>query len=64
LEIVDAIVRIAKVLGVKTVAEFVETEELLDKVKELGIDYAQGYVISRPEPLLLCPLLSSKDGSY
>jgi diguanylate cyclase (GGDEF)-like protein/PAS domain S-box-containing protein len=56
LEIVNAIVRIAKVLGVKTVAEFVETEELLDKVKELGIDYAQGYVISQPEPLLLCPV--------
>ncbi|MFT7387183.1 MAG: diguanylate cyclase (GGDEF)-like protein/PAS domain S-box-containing protein [Candidatus Endobugula sp.] len=58
LEIVNAIVRIAKVLGVKTVAEFVETEQLLSKVKELGIDYAQGYAISRPEPLLLCPITS------
>jgi diguanylate cyclase (GGDEF)-like protein/PAS domain S-box-containing protein len=51
IEIVSAIVKIAHVLGVKTVAEFVETEELLDKVKALGIDYAQGYVIARPEPL-------------
>ncbi len=51
LEIVRSIVNIAKVLEVKTVAEFVETKELLDKVRELGIDYAQGYYINRPEVL-------------
>ncbi len=49
LEIVSSIVKIAKVLGIKTVAEFVETEEILSKVKELGVDYAQGYVVSYPK---------------
>jgi len=44
-----SIVKIAKVLGIKTVAEFVETEEILSRVKELGVDYAQGYVVSYPE---------------
>jgi diguanylate cyclase (GGDEF)-like protein/PAS domain S-box-containing protein len=51
LEIVSSIVKIAKVLDVKTVAEFVDNEAVLHKVKELGIDYAQGYLLSKPEPL-------------
>lgn len=42
---------IAHTLGIKTIAEYVESEELLDKLRELGTDYAQGYVISRPAPL-------------
>lgn len=51
LEIVSSIVKIAKVLDVKTVAEFVDNKAVLNKVKELGIDYAQGYLLSKPEPL-------------
>mgnify|MGYP000968168435 CR=1 FL=1 len=42
---------VAKVVGVKTVAEFVESEEILSELKSIGIDYAQGYLIHRPEPL-------------
>lgn len=38
-------------MGVKTVAEFVETEEVLGHIKALGIDYAQGYYFSMPQPL-------------
>ena len=34
--------------GVEVAAEYVENEETLRVVKELGIDYAQGYVIGRP----------------
>ncbi|MDP2830150.1 MAG: EAL domain-containing protein [Sulfuricellaceae bacterium] len=48
---VEAIVRVASVMGIKTVAEFVETPELLDKLAVLGVDYAQGYGIHKPEPL-------------
>lgn len=42
------IVNFAKDLGMKTIAEFVENESILQKVKELGIDYSQGYYFSAP----------------
>ena len=41
---------VAKKLGIKTLAEFVENEEVLKVVKDLGIDYAQGYYFGKPEP--------------
>lgn len=47
--IVDAINRIGHVAGLKTVAEFVESEALKQRLAELGVDYAQGYAIHRPE---------------
>jgi PAS domain S-box-containing protein len=46
-----AIDSVAKKLGVKTIAELVEDEETIAKLKEVGIDYAQGFGISRPRPL-------------
>jgi EAL domain-containing protein (putative c-di-GMP-specific phosphodiesterase class I) len=48
---ITAIDNVAKKLGVKTIAELVEDEETIAKLKELGIDYAQGFGISRPRPL-------------
>ncbi len=48
---VEAIARIAHVMGIETVAEFVEEPSLLAKLETLGVDYAQGYGIHRPEPL-------------
>lgn len=48
---VAAIVEMCRGLGIRTVAEYVETEELLAHVCAAGIDYAQGYVISQPQPL-------------
>ncbi|WP_228715212.1 putative bifunctional diguanylate cyclase/phosphodiesterase [Marinobacter salsuginis] len=51
LGIVDACNRIGHAAGLKTVAEFVETDEIRDRLVELGLDYAQGYGISRPKPL-------------
>jgi len=38
-------------LGVRTIAEFVESRETLDKLREIGVDYVQGFGIARPEPL-------------
>ena len=38
-------------VGLRTVAEFVETDETLDKLREIGVDYAQGFGIARPGPL-------------
>jgi EAL domain-containing protein (putative c-di-GMP-specific phosphodiesterase class I) len=48
---VEAIGRVAQVLGVETIAEFVESEETLNALSRLGIDYAQGFAIHRPEPI-------------
>jgi EAL domain-containing protein (putative c-di-GMP-specific phosphodiesterase class I) len=51
LAMVKSINDIGHVLGKRTVAEFVETPAILDKLSEIGVDYAQGYGISRPRPL-------------
>jgi diguanylate cyclase (GGDEF)-like protein len=48
---VCAIVELAKGMGIETVAEYVETEEIAQAVKLLGVDYAQGYAYGKPEPL-------------
>ena len=48
---VEAINRIGQVMGIQTVAEFVEDDAILAKLKELGVDYAQGYGIHIPESL-------------
>jgi diguanylate cyclase (GGDEF)-like protein len=49
--IVDAIVRIGRVMGLKTVAECVESESVLEVLRKLGVDYAQGHHLHRPERL-------------
>ena len=51
--IVRAIASLAKTLDIKTVAEFVENEDIMNKIRECGIDYAQGYFIGKPEKNLL-----------
>jgi len=47
--VVSTIIDFAKKIGVKTIAEFVENESILNKVKEMGIDYSQGYHFSAPQ---------------
>ncbi len=49
--VAKTIINFSKELGVKTVAEYVSSEAIFDKVKELGIDYAQGYYIGKPSPI-------------
>lgn len=44
---------LASELGLKVIAEFVETPEILTLLGEMGIDYAQGYHVGRPRPQLL-----------
>jgi diguanylate cyclase (GGDEF)-like protein len=48
---VRAIVELAKGLGIPTVAEYVENDLIAREVKSLGVDYAQGFGIGKPEPL-------------
>ena len=38
-------------MGLKSIAEFVETAAALDLLREIGVDYAQGYHVARPMPL-------------
>lgn len=52
LAIVTSIVALAKVLGIKTVAEQVESEGAYRAAALLGVDYAQGYHTGRPSPSL------------
>lgn len=47
--IVESVNRIGHVAGLKTIAEFAESEEILHRINEVGIDFAQGYGIHRPE---------------
>ncbi|EGU37344.1 sensory box/GGDEF family protein [Vibrio ichthyoenteri ATCC 700023] len=42
---------LAKQMGKRTVAEFVENNQIIDLLIELGVDYAQGYAIGKPKPL-------------
>ncbi|MEL6929925.1 MAG: EAL domain-containing protein, partial [Cyanobacteria bacterium J06600_6] len=42
---------ISKMMGIKTIAEFVEDELVLKNLQDIGIDYAQGYGIEQPQPL-------------
>ena len=45
---VESIHNISKIMGIRTTAEYVENEEILNCIKSIGIDYAQGYHISKP----------------
>jgi diguanylate cyclase (GGDEF)-like protein/PAS domain S-box-containing protein len=60
--LVASIHEIADVMGLRTIAEFVEDEETLDAVRRLGIDYAQGFLLARPEPLPVSAASSRADG--
>ena len=54
--IVEAVNRIGHILGLKTVAEYVEDEESLERLRAIGVDYAQGYFIAKPSALLEAPV--------
>jgi len=53
LALTAAINQIGHVMGLKTIAEFVENEAILQKITEIGVDYAQGYGIAEPRPFVL-----------
>jgi EAL domain-containing protein (putative c-di-GMP-specific phosphodiesterase class I) len=50
-ELVKSINDIGHVMGKKTIAEFVENDATLDALREIGVDYAQGFSIAMPKPI-------------
>lgn len=54
-EMVTAINRLGHVMDKKTIAEFVENDEILNMLNDIGVDYAQGYGISQPKPIEMFP---------
>jgi diguanylate cyclase (GGDEF)-like protein/PAS domain S-box-containing protein len=51
LAMVQSINHIGQTMNIKTIAEFVENEDILLALRKLNVDYAQGYHIGKPEPL-------------
>jgi diguanylate cyclase (GGDEF)-like protein/PAS domain S-box-containing protein len=48
---VEAINQLGHVIGIQTIAEFVESDAILERLRTLGVDYAQGFGIGRPMPI-------------
>lgn len=48
---VESIHRVGHLMGLKTVAEFVENDLIAEKLRKIGIDYGQGYGLNKPAPL-------------
>ncbi|MEQ8938783.1 MAG: EAL domain-containing protein, partial [Gammaproteobacteria bacterium] len=42
---------IGEIMGMATIAEFVENDEILRLLQEIGVDYVQGYGIAKPRPI-------------
>lgn len=54
---VKSINEVGHVMGIKTIAEYAASDAIIDCLREIGVDNAQGYAIARP-----VPLSSFKDG--
>ena len=48
---VEAVHHIGHIMGLKTIAEWVESQAILSKLKQIGVDYGQGYALGYPRPL-------------
>jgi diguanylate cyclase (GGDEF)-like protein/PAS domain S-box-containing protein len=48
---VRCFIEVARVRGLQTVAEFVDSESVLQRLRQMGVDWAQGYLLHRPAPL-------------
>jgi len=48
---VEAVHHIGHIMGLKTIAEWVESQAILLKLRQIGVDYGQGYALGHPRPL-------------
>ncbi|MCG8363022.1 MAG: EAL domain-containing protein [Pseudanabaenales cyanobacterium] len=51
--VVEAVNHMGHGMGLETIAEYVANATILEKVKSLGVDYAQGYEVAEPKPWIL-----------
>ncbi len=58
---VEAIHRIGQLLGLQTIAEYVESEAILARVAAIGVDLVQGFALGRPQPVL--ELMAAEDAA-
>lgn len=56
----ETINRVGHIMGLKTIAEFAETEAVIGELRAMGVDFAQGYGVQKPQPL---PVAESVVGS-
>jgi EAL domain-containing protein (putative c-di-GMP-specific phosphodiesterase class I) len=49
---VESINRIGHLMGLQTIAEYVESDQILEQLIDMGVDYAQGFGIVKPSPLV------------
>ena len=49
--VVESINQIAHLMGLQTIAEYVENDLIKDDLSTIGVDYVQGFAVARPEPL-------------
>jgi EAL domain-containing protein (putative c-di-GMP-specific phosphodiesterase class I) len=47
----ETINRVGHIMGLKTVGEFAESDHVIGELRLLGVDFAQGYGVQRPQPL-------------
>jgi diguanylate cyclase (GGDEF)-like protein/PAS domain S-box-containing protein len=54
---VRCFIDVARAMGIQTVAEFVDRQDVLERLREMGVDFAQGFLLHRPAPIdeLLLP---------
>jgi EAL domain-containing protein (putative c-di-GMP-specific phosphodiesterase class I) len=50
---VEAVHRIGHIMGIRTIAEWVQDEAILEKLREIGVDYGQGYASGEPKPFVI-----------
>lgn len=59
--IVETIVNFSRKMNIQTVAEFVHSSTVLSAVKQLGIDYSQGYFIDMPSPKIITTPINKRN---
>ncbi|MET1083535.1 MAG: EAL domain-containing protein [Burkholderiales bacterium] len=50
---VEAVHRIGHIMGLRTIAEWVQSEAILETLREIGVDYGQGYASGEPRPFVI-----------
>ena len=50
-EMVRSVNQVGHMMGIKVIAEYVENDQIIQLLREIGVDFGQGYGISKPIPM-------------